>query len=295
MSLSALRFYERIAPSWSAQGRAHRVHRLRVPLARPLPTRQPDRAGGLGLGPRYWIGDRPLNLWAEAFTYRRGMADRPRPFALHAGGGERLGDVTILVRSSAAATAGAFSLFEEVPPMADTPLHVHEKDDELFYVLEGEHVFQVGEDELRVGPGGLVFAPRGVPHAQRRVVPGQGRLLVLTVPGASTDSSVSWQRRMRQGRSGPRRMRPPRGTTGSPGSTDPRSARNGLLGDHEWPLLSPASVRQASDARSATSPDRGALPGQPPPQSRQTSLVIVKGRCRSPLLPRRSEASTSMR
>ena len=82
------------------------------------------------------------------------MADRPRPFALHAGGGERLvfGDVTILVRSSAAATAGAFSLFEEVPPMADTPLHVHEKDDELFYVLEGEHVFQVGEDELRVGP-----------------------------------------------------------------------------------------------------------------------------------------------
>lgn len=113
------------------------------------------------------------------------MADRPRPFALDAGGGERLvfGAVTILVRSSAAATAGAFSLFEEVPPMADTPLHVHEKDDELFYVLAGEHVFQVGEDELRVGPGGLVFAPRGVPHAQRRVVPGQGRLLVLTVPG----------------------------------------------------------------------------------------------------------------
>ena len=67
--------------------------------------------------------------------------------------------------------------------MADTPLHVHERDDELFYVLDGEHVFQVGDDEFHVGPGGLVFAPRGIPHAQRRVVPGEGRLLVLTVPG----------------------------------------------------------------------------------------------------------------
>ena len=67
--------------------------------------------------------------------------------------------------------------------MLDTPLHVHEREDELFYVLEGEHVIQVGDDEFPVGPGGVVFAPRGVPHAQRRVVPGEGRLLVLTVPG----------------------------------------------------------------------------------------------------------------
>jgi hypothetical protein len=59
---------------------------------------------------------------------------------------------------------------------------VHEREDELFYVLEGEHVFRVGEQEHRVGPGGVVFGPRGVLHAQRRVVPGKGRLLVLTAP-----------------------------------------------------------------------------------------------------------------
>ncbi len=113
------------------------------------------------------------------------MVDRLPAFALEAGEGELLvfGGVTILVRSSAAATGGAFSLFEEVPPMLDTPLHVHERDDEVFYVLEGEHVIQVGDDEFPVGPGGVVFAPRGLPHAQRRVVPGEGRLLVLTVPG----------------------------------------------------------------------------------------------------------------
>lgn len=108
----------------------------------------------------------------------------PSAYALEADGGERLvfGEVTILIRASAETTRGAFTLFEEVPPLLDTPRHVHEREDELFYVLEGEHVFQVGEEEFRAGPGGLVFAPRGVPHAQRRVVSGEGRLLILTSP-----------------------------------------------------------------------------------------------------------------
>ncbi len=109
----------------------------------------------------------------------------PSGFALDPDAGERLvfGELTILVRVPAEVSGGAFTLFEEVPPLADTPLHVHRNEDEVFYVLEGEHVFQVGEKEHRVGPGGLVFAPRGVPHAQRRVVPGHGRELVLTTPG----------------------------------------------------------------------------------------------------------------
>ncbi|MGH3076893.1 MAG: cupin domain-containing protein [Gaiellaceae bacterium] len=105
-------------------------------------------------------------------------------FALEADAGERLvfGALTILIRATAETTGGAFCLFEEVPPIADTPLHVHENEDELFYVLEGEHLVRVGNDEYRVGPGGLVFAPRGIPHSQRRAIPGQGRELVLTAP-----------------------------------------------------------------------------------------------------------------
>ena len=90
--------------------------------------------------------------------------------------------MTILVKATAETTGGAFTLFEEVPPLADTPAHVHERDDEWFFVLEGEHVFTVGGEELHAGPGELVFAPRGIPHAQRRIVPGDGRLLVLTSP-----------------------------------------------------------------------------------------------------------------
>jgi mannose-6-phosphate isomerase-like protein (cupin superfamily) len=105
-------------------------------------------------------------------------------FKLEADGGERLrfGEVEILVKVSADTTGGAYTVFEENQPV-DTPLHVHEREDELFYVLEGHHVFQVGEREHRAGPGDLVFAPRGVPHSQRRVVPREGRTLVLTSPG----------------------------------------------------------------------------------------------------------------
>jgi mannose-6-phosphate isomerase-like protein (cupin superfamily) len=94
---------------------------------------------------------------------------------------ERLtfGDVTIVVRMA----AESMSVFEEVPPMVDTPAHVHSREDELFLSLEGEHVIELDGEEHRIGPGESVFAPRGVPHAQRRVVPHEGRLLIVTTPG----------------------------------------------------------------------------------------------------------------
>jgi mannose-6-phosphate isomerase-like protein (cupin superfamily) len=94
---------------------------------------------------------------------------------------ERLtfGDVTVLVRVA----SESMSVFEEVPPMVDTPAHVHSREDELFLSLEGDHIIELGGEEHRIGPGESVFAPRGVPHAQRRVVAGEGRLLIVTTPG----------------------------------------------------------------------------------------------------------------
>jgi mannose-6-phosphate isomerase-like protein (cupin superfamily) len=100
-------------------------------------------------------------------------------------GGERVsfGELTIVIHADAEGTGGALALTEEVPPLADTPLHVHSNEDELFYALEGEHVIQVGDQEHRIGPGESAFGPRGVPHAQRRVVPGEGRMLIVITPG----------------------------------------------------------------------------------------------------------------
>ena len=104
-------------------------------------------------------------------------------FKLDGDSGEvlRFSGAEFLVKASADTTGGAFTIIEEVRPL-DTPLHVHANEDELFYVLEGEHVFRCGDTEFHVGPGGMVFAPRGVPHAHRRVVPRVGRFLTLASP-----------------------------------------------------------------------------------------------------------------
>jgi mannose-6-phosphate isomerase-like protein (cupin superfamily) len=106
-----------------------------------------------------------------------------RGYKLDADSGERVkfSDAEFLIKASADTTNGAFCSIEEVNPL-DAPLHVHDREDELFYVLEGDHVFRCGDDELHVGPGRSVFAPRQVPHAHRRVIPRTGRFLTLVYP-----------------------------------------------------------------------------------------------------------------
>jgi mannose-6-phosphate isomerase-like protein (cupin superfamily) len=98
---------------------------------------------------------------------------------------ERLtfGSATIVVRTSSEDSGGALSVFEEIAPMLDTPLHVHSREDELFYIVDGEHIVTRGDEEFELGPGDAIFLPREIPHAQRRVIPGQGRQLVVCTPG----------------------------------------------------------------------------------------------------------------
>jgi mannose-6-phosphate isomerase-like protein (cupin superfamily) len=107
--------------------------------------------------------------------------DDARGYALEPEGGERLtfGGGTVLIK---AATPG-LTVWEELPPLLDTPLHVHAHEDELFHILEGEHVFECGDARFEVSSGDFLALPRGVPHSHRRVIPGAGRFLVMTCPG----------------------------------------------------------------------------------------------------------------
>ena len=107
------------------------------------------------------------------------------PYAFDRDQGERLtfGDAVILVRVTAEASGGALTIWEELPPLLDTPMHVHANEDELFHIIDGEHEFRCGDEQFRVGPGAFLHLPRGVPHAHRRLVPGRGRFLVITTPG----------------------------------------------------------------------------------------------------------------
>ena len=63
-----------------------------------------------------------------------------------------------------------------------TPLHVHHREDEAWYILEGEFRFRLGDELLTVRAGDFVFGPREVPHSFRALEDG-ARALVLTTPG----------------------------------------------------------------------------------------------------------------
>jgi quercetin dioxygenase-like cupin family protein len=63
-------------------------------------------------------------------------------------------------------TNGAFFLVEAMlAPGTEPPPHVHTREDELFYVLEGEFDVYVGKEAFKVKTGECVFLPRFRPHA----------------------------------------------------------------------------------------------------------------------------------
>jgi quercetin dioxygenase-like cupin family protein len=56
--------------------------------------------------------------------------------------------------------------FETVdPPGTFVPLHIHPKQDEFIYMLEGTFDLQLGEAKVQARPGDLVRMPMGAPHA----------------------------------------------------------------------------------------------------------------------------------
>ena len=81
-------------------------------------------------------------------------------------------------------TGGAYAQFEVATrPGVGPPQHVHHREDESFYVLEGEFEFLNGEETLRVGVGSLLYVPKGNLHAHKNVGEGVGRMLVTQTPG----------------------------------------------------------------------------------------------------------------
>ena len=80
-------------------------------------------------------------------------------------------------------SGGAFALWEQSePPGSGPPPHVHTREHETFYVLEGEYAFFGEQGRVEAGPGSLVFVPKGAVHTTRNVGKGPGKMLVLVAP-----------------------------------------------------------------------------------------------------------------
>ena len=95
-----------------------------------------------------------------------------------------LGGQLLTLKVTAEQTGGAYSLFEDtVPPQNGTPPHIHHREDESFYVVEGEFEFLRDGETIRAGAGSLVYVPRGSLHAFKNVGEEKGRLLLSQTPG----------------------------------------------------------------------------------------------------------------
>ena len=87
------------------------------------------------------------------------------------------------IKASAAETGGQYSLVEITAPAGlQTPLHVHYRDDEGFYVLDGSVTIEVGDDTVEVGPGQHAYGPRNVPH-RFTVGPDGAHMIWVLTPG----------------------------------------------------------------------------------------------------------------
>ena len=68
------------------------------------------------------------------------------------------------------------------PPRFIAPLHLHNNDDEAWYVLEGTLCVRVGDKDVEAKTGSAVFVPRGTPHTYWNPGPGLLRYLLVMPP-----------------------------------------------------------------------------------------------------------------
>ena len=90
--------------------------------------------------------------------------------------------------ASGAETGGAFGLAQVTQPAGTaTPLHVHTREAEAFYMLDGNLTYQAGQQRHQLSPGSFIYLPAGVPHAFRVTGTSPARFLAIVAPGGLMD------------------------------------------------------------------------------------------------------------
>lgn len=107
------------------------------------------------------------------------------PMSLVAGEGEAIWYLGALMtkKIGAEATAGACDVIETLAaPGASPPWHVHHREDESFYVLDGRVTYYVGDQVIQAERGAFVWLPRGVAHTFRVAGTEPAHLLEIAAP-----------------------------------------------------------------------------------------------------------------
>jgi quercetin dioxygenase-like cupin family protein len=106
--------------------------------------------------------------------------------SIAAGEGERLwivGD-TMTLKATEDTTGGNLVLVENLTaPGGGPPPHIHTREDEFWYVLDGTFEIMIAGEVHSLGPGGFAYAPRGTVHNFRNTADTPSRILVGFTPG----------------------------------------------------------------------------------------------------------------
>lgn len=87
------------------------------------------------------------------------------------------------IKAGGADTGGAFTLIEVlVPAQSGPPPHIHRRENEAFYVLEGEFEVHIDEQRLTAGPGSWVTLAKGTLHNFKNIGSTTGKMLILATP-----------------------------------------------------------------------------------------------------------------
>jgi quercetin dioxygenase-like cupin family protein len=110
--------------------------------------------------------------------------DDPQPLFLPAGSGRVLDVLSVTHRLTSAQSSGSICLFESAfEPGAGNRLHVHSREDEIAYVLEGALEVRLRDRSEVLEAGGVGRLPKHLPHAIRNPLATTSRYLFLAVPG----------------------------------------------------------------------------------------------------------------
>ena len=99
------------------------------------------------------------------------MSDAPaKPIILRPGEGRAidLGNFAMTVKATAKDTGEAFTVLEaDEPPGFGPPMHIHREAAEAFFVVAGEYVIFIGDEEFVCPAGSFIYIPAGVAHGFR--------------------------------------------------------------------------------------------------------------------------------
>jgi quercetin dioxygenase-like cupin family protein len=96
---------------------------------------------------------------------------------------------TLDIKISGSDTENDLAVFEQtgLTPNGGPPLHIHPFQDEWFYVIEGEYLFQVGLDKYQMTSGDTIFLPRNVQHAFIQLSE-KGKMIVSYLPAGKMEA-----------------------------------------------------------------------------------------------------------